>query len=275
MQISDSSDQVFLRLKAKDSNNECFDCHTRESSWCSVNHGIFLCLKCAGTHRGFGVHISFVKSVSMDTWSHKHLRMMTMGGNRALSEFFESYGLASADTQQKYRTKAAYYYREMLKATVEGNTYTVPRPMVEEGRIVVEEEKRQVPKTHENRERQLIVEDKTHQIKEFVGGAIEKTKDFGKNIKEIVSDLTIKDVENSAKHAFNTLESKVESWDFKAKLKKVKDKTSKYYHTLTGSKNSQKKGIKFSYIDDSILEPNEDDLLLDPQKKRKASTSKL
>lgn len=55
---------------------------------------VFLCLQCAGTHRGFGVHIrlegypafsyiltlrissSFVRSVSMDTWQDEQIRRM-------------------------------------------------------------------------------------------------------------------------------------------------------------------------------------------------------
>ena len=36
-------------------NSKCFDCGGDHPSWVSVNNGIFLCLNCAGIHRGFGV----------------------------------------------------------------------------------------------------------------------------------------------------------------------------------------------------------------------------
>ncbi len=49
-------------------NNYCFDCNLIRPQWASVNNGIFLCLKCAGVHRGFGVNISFVRSLTMDNW---------------------------------------------------------------------------------------------------------------------------------------------------------------------------------------------------------------
>ena len=47
----------------------CCDCTSLDVSWASVNHGILLCLECAGRHRSLGVNISFIRSVYMDTWS--------------------------------------------------------------------------------------------------------------------------------------------------------------------------------------------------------------
>jgi len=52
-------------------NKLCFDCKGVSPKWASVNNGIFLCLKCAGIHRGFGVNISFVRSLTMDNWYKK------------------------------------------------------------------------------------------------------------------------------------------------------------------------------------------------------------
>jgi len=49
-------------------NKFCFDCGLISPKWASINNGIFICLKCAGIHRGFGVHISFVRSLTMDNW---------------------------------------------------------------------------------------------------------------------------------------------------------------------------------------------------------------
>ena len=37
------------------SNNKCFECREETPQWISVNNGIFICLNCAGAHRGFGV----------------------------------------------------------------------------------------------------------------------------------------------------------------------------------------------------------------------------
>jgi ADP-ribosylation factor GTPase-activating protein 1 len=59
--------QLSKIMKIADNNN-CFDCNAIRPQWASVNNGIFLCLKCAGVHRGFGVNISFVRSLTMDNW---------------------------------------------------------------------------------------------------------------------------------------------------------------------------------------------------------------
>ena len=50
-------------------NQKCCDCPSLDTDWGSVNHGTLICLECAGKHRSLGVHVSFVRSVYMDTWS--------------------------------------------------------------------------------------------------------------------------------------------------------------------------------------------------------------
>mmetsp|Transcript_6093 Transcript_6093/g.23080 ORF Transcript_6093/g.23080 Transcript_6093/m.23080 type:complete len:568 (-) Transcript_6093:56-1759(-) len=49
----------------------CADCHTPSPSWASTNLAVFLCLNCAGVHRKMGVHISKVRSVTLDEWDDK------------------------------------------------------------------------------------------------------------------------------------------------------------------------------------------------------------
>lgn len=262
--LQDSS-SIFSKLKQKIPNTECFDCHRKDSDWCSINHGIFLCLQCAGVHRSLGVHISFVRSISMDTWTPKQLHMMVVGGNEELKNFFEFYSINSFDIYKKYRTKAAYYYREMLTCTSEGKVLEKLKPDCEEGRVVVEEERKAMPVIEKEPEK------KNSKIADIMNGAIAGAKGLGRNIKEKVSEISIKNVENSAKNAIH----KIENWGVKEKITDIKKQTGNYYADIAESaKNVLSKYTLIKLMQDDKLEPGEDEILLDPQGKAKALQGK-
>ncbi|KAF5387667.1 hypothetical protein D9615_000627 [Tricholomella constricta] len=136
------SDQVAAKKilnelsKREDLKNKiCNDCSNPNPQWASLSFAIFLCLQCAGTHRGFGVHISFVRSVSMDTWQDEQIRRMQLGGNAPFREFMQSYspaeqggyneGLSPYDT---YHCWAATQYRGKLDAALAGNDWAPSAP---------------------------------------------------------------------------------------------------------------------------------------------------
>eukprot|EP00965_Chrysotila_dentata_P173567 5729997-Pleurochrysis_carterae.AAC.3 len=65
-----SAAAFFKELKELDSaNGICIDCGTAHPLWASLSYGTYFCLECSGVHRSLGVHLSFVRSINMDSWT--------------------------------------------------------------------------------------------------------------------------------------------------------------------------------------------------------------
>lgn len=65
------------------------------------------------------MHLSYVRSVEMDSWSDAEIKSMKVGGNKRLLDFFEKHNISqSASISVKYKTATAELYRSMFMCSL-------------------------------------------------------------------------------------------------------------------------------------------------------------
>uniref|UniRef100_A0A3B5AFJ6 Arf-GAP with coiled-coil, ANK repeat and PH domain-containing protein n=1 Tax=Stegastes partitus TaxID=144197 RepID=A0A3B5AFJ6_9TELE len=71
-------------------NHRCCDCGEEEPRWASVNLGVTMCIECSGIHRSLGVHLSKVRSLTLDSWEAEQLKLLCVLGNDVMNQIYEA-----------------------------------------------------------------------------------------------------------------------------------------------------------------------------------------
>ncbi|KAJ8759350.1 hypothetical protein K2173_006870 [Erythroxylum novogranatense] len=72
-------------------NEKCADCGAPEPDWASLNLGVLVCIECSGVHRNLGVHISKVRSLTLDVkvWEPSVISLFQSLGNAFANSVWE------------------------------------------------------------------------------------------------------------------------------------------------------------------------------------------
>ncbi|EPR79036.1 ADP-ribosylation factor GTPase activating protein, partial [Spraguea lophii 42_110] len=112
--INISYNALTKNLSQLSSNKYCIDCSTINPQWVCISHGIFICLECASNHRSFGVQISKVRSINMDTFDIKSYTTLELGGNENIKKYLKDNNMENVPVREKYRMNELKIYREAL-----------------------------------------------------------------------------------------------------------------------------------------------------------------
>ncbi|WOL03750.1 hypothetical protein Cni_G12470 [Canna indica] len=78
-------------LRKVPGNDACAECGAPEPDWASLNLGVLLCIECSGVHRNLGVHISKVRSLTLDVraWEPSVINLFQSLGNSFANSIWE------------------------------------------------------------------------------------------------------------------------------------------------------------------------------------------
>lgn len=105
--------------QASQSNKLCADCNSpgfllfhlqlnmKDPDWCSINLGVLICIQCSGVHRSLGVHISKVRSLTLDKLDDELYQFFRAFGNEKANKIWEAD--ASSGSLQKPQPRDERY----------------------------------------------------------------------------------------------------------------------------------------------------------------------
>ncbi|KAG1649790.1 Arf-GAP with coiled-coil, ANK repeat and PH domain-containing protein 2 [Nymphon striatum] len=125
-------------------NEVCCDCKCEQPQWASINLGITLCIECSGIHRSMGVHVSKVRSLTLDAWDPETLKVMLELGNTVVNKIYEANVgndaiRATSDCSREVReawSKAKYVAKKFVDKLPQGTNHNNNKMITEEKKIV-------------------------------------------------------------------------------------------------------------------------------------------
>ena len=101
----------FQNLMQIPDNQKCANCNDKGSDQGSLNYGVFLCSECAGKMLELG---DDCRPFGDESWDQAELIRFNYGGNKLFKDMMTFYQLDVISPDDRYKSKAAYYYRRRV-----------------------------------------------------------------------------------------------------------------------------------------------------------------
>ena len=244
-------------------NSNCCDCNAEKPKWASLNNGVFLCLKCAGIHRSLGSEITLIRSLQIDSWTDNQILYLSKGGNNKFKQNLSEFNIdPNTQIDSKYKSKAADYYRKILKNEVENLQKKLDKIAFENNenvrKVLTEVEKEKAINNNlslkisemKKKERQdyIMNEELTKKIIEkesIIKNLTNNNMNLGNNLNELKKDLNIK--ENEIKKVIDSLiKEKNISKNIAQDLNSEKEKNRKLNDKLDNIANKNNENVSKS-----------------------------
>lgn len=103
----------------------CADCDSQNPEWGLMNLGVLICYECSGVHRSLGVHISKVRSLTLDSWNAELFHFMKVCGNGKGNEVFE-YALVASGVTKPTKSADRATREAYIRAKYEDKRFVKP-----------------------------------------------------------------------------------------------------------------------------------------------------